>query len=193
MGETDQGSRMQNRRTYDPHHGLVLEYLLSLIASTGRFYQTHDAFFREYQTFGVRPRQSVESADAESILFFAHLLSQAKNDVLKKNLLEHITTGRLQLNRLKDLHERFYGRSDGSGSKESRVAIDRIVVFVWKVLGFSNQEIADRTGLKKKTVRNHITQIYEVIIPDSEKLPPQRRHALLVKKAVEGGFIYSQS
>jgi hypothetical protein len=192
MGEAKGGSQKRHRRGNDRIHGLVLDYLLGLIAFTGNFYRENEAFIKEALTFGVRPRQSIETAEAESISFFADLLSQSRNELLKKNLLEQIVTGRLPVDRLKDLHRRLYVQRDGSGVKVSRGAIDRIVVFVWKVLGRTNQEISEETGIKKKTVRNHITQIYEIFIPDTERLTPQKRHALLVKTAVEEGFIYQE-
>lgn len=181
---------MNNRRIYDRHNGLVLDYLVGLLSFTGGFCEKNKLAIDEFKAFGGRPRQLVESADVESILFFADLLSRARHKKLKKNLLEHVMVGRLPLGRLKDLQERLYGPSDANGPKIIRGAIDRIVIFVWKVLGATNREISDRTGLNENTVRNHITHIYEVFIPGTDKLPSQKRHSLFVNAAVEEGFIY---
>lgn len=193
MGEAERGEPTKNRRAYDRLHGLVLDYLLGLIVFTGNFYRENELIIQEVQRFGVWPKHSVEDADAESISFFADLFSQAKNETLKRNLLEHIVIGRLPLNRLKDLHQRLYQRSDGRSSKISRGVIDRIVIFVWKALGLSSNEISEKTGLNKKTIRNNLTHIYQIFVPDNDGLTPQKRHALLLEAAVEEGFIYPQS
>ena len=183
---------------------IVLEYVLDLIAFTKKFYDKHADIIQQIKMTGML---SKPINDAKSLLFLHELLSsyqpsdKTKREIIKRNLVDLLVQGVLRIEKLEELAYRLSDRNGGENSRRrgsstqadlSRLKPERIAVFGWKVVGLSNEEIAKRLGLNRKTVLNHGTPIYETFAPDSLHLDSEERLAFLVKAAVEEGFIFSQ-
>lgn len=198
VGDYDQEERRIDSAIQDLLR-MEMEYRIDFITLTKKFYEKHEDFFRQYQITGM-PVQRLRNA--ERILFLHRLLSRCESESIRRSIAVLIAEGILRLEKLEELTFRLIdknggsedtGRSEGTGRRDlTRVKPDRIAVFGWKVMGLSNQKIADRVGLDRSAVKNHLTKIYETFVPDTEHLDPEERHAILLKSAIEEGFIFSR-